>query len=155
MIIRKLFKAEIAHRLTTAYTKRCLGLHGHSYKFEVLVHDNRLNVDEMVMDFKKLKEKLYNFLDGFDHALLISDKDSFLVKHAKELNSRYMIVPYNPTAEMMAVHIFLYAKSIGLNICEVIVHETDSGYASYKGEDGIKMDLTKVVFSEELCKAIS
>ncbi len=155
MIIRKLFRAEVAHRLISAYTKRCLGLHGHSYKFEIFIKKDHLNSDEMVMDFKKLKEKLYNFLDAFDHSIIISDKDGFLVKNASKLNSRYIIVPYNPTAEMMAVHIFLYAKKLGLSIYKVIVHETESGYASYKGKEDIKLELDKVIFSKELCKAIS
>ena len=64
----------------------------------------------MVLDFKLVKEKINALLDAFDHSLLIWDKDEFLVKNAKELNERYMIVPYNPTAELMALHIYKHIK---------------------------------------------
>lgn len=150
MTIRKLFKAEVAHRLTSAYTKRCLGLHGHSYKFEVFIEADRLDSSEMVMDFKMLKERLYAFLDAFDHALLIDVKDAFLVENASKLNSRHIIVPYNPTAEMMALHIYLYAKKLGLDIQKTIVHETEGGCAICDNAEEISIDLNEVVFSEEL-----
>ena len=56
--IRKLFKFEMAHVLTTAYTKECCNLHGHSYRMEVFITSGALNEDGMVIDFKKLKELL-------------------------------------------------------------------------------------------------
>jgi len=150
MTIRKLFKAEVAHRLTSAYTKRCLGLHGHSYKFEVFIEADTLDRSQMVMDFKMLKEKLYIFLDAFDHSLLIDRNDSFLVQNAPLLNSRYIIVPYNPTAEMMALHIYLYAKDIGLNVQKTIVHETEGGCAICESGSDEELDIKSVIFSKEL-----
>lgn len=150
MTIRKLFRAEVAHRLTSAYTKRCLGIHGHSYKFEIFIESKELDSSWMVMDFKMLKERLYAFLDAFDHTLLIDAKDTFLVENAAKLNPRYIIVPYNPTAEMIALHIYLYAKSIGLNVQKTVVHETEGGCAICDSAEGLSINLKEVIFSKEL-----
>ncbi len=151
MQIRKLFKAEVAHRLTSAYSKRCTGLHGHSYRFEIFLESPAKDEHQMVMDFKLLKERLYAFIDAFDHALLVSDEDTFLREVAPKLNTRYIILPYNPTAEMMASHIFTYAKHIGLEIAKAVVHETDTGCAVCEGlESGFEVDLEKVIYSKEL-----
>ena len=148
MEIRKVFRAEIAHRLSRAYTTRCLGVHGHSYKFEIFVKSDTLDENEMVMDFKLLKERANKFLDCFDHTLLIEEDDSFLVQNASALNPRYMIVPYNTTAENISSHIYSQLKKLGLPINKVIVHETEDGCAICEEENMI--DLSKVYFSEAL-----
>lgn len=154
MQIRKTFKAEVAHRVADAYTTRCRGLHGHSYEFEVILRDNNLNSCGMVIDFKLVKEKINAFLDAFDHSLLIWEEDKFLVKNAKELNERYMIVPYNPTAELMALHIYKFIQNI-YDVESVIVHETKTGYAKYSGEAINKtIDLGKVFISEAILDEI-
>ena len=154
MQIRKTFKAETAHRVADAYTTRCRGLHGHSYEFEIILKDTNLNNCGMVLDFKLVKEKINALLDAFDHSLLIWDKDEFLVKNAKELNERYMIVPYNPTAELMALHIYKHIKKM-YDVESVIVHETRTGYAKYSGEDINKdIDLDKVFISEAILNEI-
>lgn len=149
MIIRKTFKAEIAHRVKNAYTTRCQGLHGHSYIFEVFLAGDTQDKAEMLCDFKLVKEKLNGFLDAFDHSLVIQDKDTFLVNNAEELNERYIIVPYNPTAEQMARHIYYQGKELVDNILKVIVHETKTGYAEFAGDDNIDIDLNKVIYSKE------
>ena len=150
MIIRKLFKAEVAHRVRYAYTTRCQGLHGHSYLFEIFLTGQTQDNAQMLMDFKLLKDKLNAFLDSFDHSLLVWDEDTELVEMAPKLNSRYIILPYNPTAEQMARHIYYHAQGLQLPIHQVIVHETKTGYAQFAGDDEIQIDLTKVFFSPEL-----
>ena len=142
MIIRKLFKAETAHRVALAYTTRCQGLHGHSYLFEIFLHGVSQDNAQMLMDFKLLKEKL--------NSLLMWDLDHELIEMAPKLTSRYVILPYNPTAEQMARHIYYHAKAMALPLQQVIVHETKTGYAQFSGDDDIKIDLSKVIFSEEL-----
>ncbi|MDX2470094.1 MAG: 6-carboxytetrahydropterin synthase [SAR324 cluster bacterium] len=150
MIIRKLFKAETAHRVALAYTTRCQGLHGHSYLFEIFLHGMTQDDAQMLMDFKLLKEKLNTFLDAFDHSLLIWDQDQDLIEMAPKLNSRHIILPYNPTAEQMARHIYYHARAMALPLQQVIVHETKTGYAQFSGDDDIIIDLSKVIYSEEL-----
>ncbi|OGG95043.1 MAG: hypothetical protein A2508_09495 [Candidatus Lambdaproteobacteria bacterium RIFOXYD12_FULL_49_8] len=150
MIIRKLFKAEVAHRVAMAYTARCQGVHGHSYKFEVFLTGETQDQAQMLMDFKLLKDKFNNFMDSFDHSLLVWEQDPALVEMAPKLNNRFMILPYNPTAEQMSRHIFQEAEAMGLPIKKVICHETETGYAEFDGSDPIRIDLTKVVFSKQI-----
>lgn len=146
----------MAHRVLGAYTERCQGLHGHSYKFEVFVGGEGQDSAQMLIDFKLLKEAINPILDAFDHSLIIWEKDLELLEKAKELNKRYIVVPYNPTAEQIARHIF-YAcsRKIGtlsdeLFIEQVIVHETDTGYAQFQGDDKIDIDLSRIVYSTSI-----
>ncbi|MDT8447779.1 MAG: 6-carboxytetrahydropterin synthase [bacterium] len=150
MIIRKLFKAEVSHRVSYSYTTRCQGLHGHSYLFEVFLKGDTQDQAQMLMDFKLLKDKFNNFMDAFDHSLMVWVEDQELVEMAPKLNDRYMILPYNPTAEQMARHIYFEAQRIGLPIHKTIVHETKTGYAEYAGDDEITFDLTEVFFSPQI-----
>jgi len=150
MEIRKKFKAEVAHRLVTSYSKRCQSFHGHSYTFEVVLTGDKLNADEMIMDFSEVKDKGNAFLDAFDHTMVLSQEDPFhdrMVEIMEEGSMRYMSVPYNPTAEMMAVHIYQQLREYDLPVKWVQVHETLTGWAEFNGKDDIQeffVDLDQV-----------
>ncbi len=147
MFIRKLFKAEMAHTTMGAYTKRCHHLHGHSYKFELFLKSDKPNTAMMVSDFKAVKDiGINDFFDSFDHAVTIWSKDP-RSKIIKEINpDRHIVVPFNPTAEMLSKAFFYVAKAIyestaplsgeqDARVSQVIVHETDTGYAAFSEED--------------------
>lgn len=113
----KIFRFEMAHRLSCSYSEECQEVHGHSYKLEITVCSFFLNKDGMVIDFKLLKEAVQPIVDFFDHSF-ISEQD----------------VGYNPTAENMANRIF-HDVSIRLNkldsnvsVKRVRLWETDTGY---------------------------
>jgi len=61
-IIRKLFRFEAAHRVRDAYSVRCRGLHGHSYRVEILL-SGELDSVGMLLDFKRLKETIGKTID--------------------------------------------------------------------------------------------
>jgi len=148
MLVRKLFKFEAAHRTLGAYTKRCHGLHGHSYKVEVILRDDKLDKAQMLMDFKYLKDTIGKYIDCFDHSIIVWEKDLKLAKAAHKLNPRVVIVPYNSTAEQMARHFYKVAKSYDLPVDSIIVHETETGYAQYFGEDlNDDFDIDDVTYS--------
>jgi len=154
--IRKIFTFEAAHRLVGSYSTRCQGIHGHSYKVEVILENSSLDETGMVMDFKKLKDEFHKFIDNFDHSLIIWKEDKALtdVELLNKLNPRWMIVSYNVTAENMAKHIFEYLVHIlKFQIHSVKVHETSTGYAEYVATDifaGFKPTLLNVQYSDEL-----
>ena len=152
MIIRKLFKAEIAHRVKNAYTESCRGLHGHSYIFEVFLQGKSQDNAQMLIDFSLIKEKFKKYLDAFDHSLLIWNEDKPLMDVAEILNPRRIIVPYNPTAEQMSRHIYYLGLSLKLPMHKVIVHETQTGFAEFSGDDDIRIELEKVEYSEAIKK---
>ncbi len=150
MMIQKFFTAETAHRLAYSYTKRCRGLHGHSYKFTLTLQSTTQNQAQMLMDFKELTEKVHSFLDAFDHSILIWKEDSELLKLAPQLNTRYIVVPYNTTAEQIARHIFFQLDQWKLPIKQVQVHETSKACAIFENDDPISFDLQEVYYSEKI-----
>ncbi|MCG3204436.1 MAG: hypothetical protein KCHDKBKB_01151 [Elusimicrobia bacterium] len=160
MLIRKLFKAEMAHTTLGAYTKRCHHLHGHSYKFELFLRSDEPNPAMMVSDFKAIKDMGINdFFDSFDHAVTLWTKDP-RTKIISQINpDRHVLVPFNPTAEMLAKAFFYVVRAIlksgpslsgeqGARVSHVIVHETDTGYAVYGEEDTTKDKFPSIQFDQ-------
>lgn len=133
--IRKLFKFEMAHRLSSCYSSECKQWHGHSYTLEVIIKSISLNADGMVIDFKRLKEIVDNrILTPFDHKMLVHNFDGVA---AFQMDKDVIEIGYNPTAENMARDFYnrlrpALIKSIRSFVSlEIILHETDTGYASY------------------------
>src|SRR5690349_12900731 len=107
MLIRKLFKAELAHTTQGAYTKRCHHLHGHSYKFELFLKSDSPNPAMMVSDFKAVKDiGINDFLDSFDHAVILWNKDPRAAIINQINPDRHILAPINPTAEMLSKSFF-------------------------------------------------
>ncbi len=152
MEIRKKFKAEVAHRLVSSYSKDCQNIHGHSYTYDIVLKSGELNCDGMVMDFGEVKAKAKEFMDKFDHCLVLSSFDpitSNMRPIMDRMGMKYMIVPYNSTAENQAAHIYQQFHEFGLNVVSVRVHETLTGYAEFDGSDDIQdicIDLDAVEF---------
>ena len=141
MKIKKIFKAEVAHRLVSSYSERCQSFHGHSYLFEVVLESDKLNSDAMLMDFGEVKSKAKDFIDAFDHSMVLSQDDPFhdrMIDIMDEGNMRWISVPYNPTAEMMAVHIYQQLHELGLPVKMVVVQETLTGRAYFDGSDDVQ-----------------
>ena len=150
MIIRKSFKAEAAHRLIGSYTKRCQGLHGHSYQFEIFLKSAHQDEAQMLMDFSLLSDRFHNALDAFDHSILVWDQDEVLLRSAHLLNPRVMIVPYNTTAEQIARHLYYQGLHLNLPMHKVIVHETRTGCAEFTGDDAITIALEAIQYSQAI-----
>lgn len=76
-------KMEIAacHHLNLSYESKCENLHGHNWHVTVFCKAKELNSDDMVCDFKHIKNAIHGYLD-----------------HGN-LNE---LLPFNPTAEKIA-----------------------------------------------------
>lgn len=107
----------IAHRLQTAFSGLCVGnvgvdkqptvgkpvVHGHNYFITFEISSNHLNEDDMVVDFKRIKEILHEEFDQYDHSLILKYNDPMIDYYGENsLNSRLFIWEHNPTAEYMA-----------------------------------------------------
>ena len=79
--VSKRLEIAACHHLTLGYESKCEHLHGHNWIITVFCKAQTLNADGMVVDFKKIKEKIHGFLD-----------------HGN-LNE---LLPFNPTAENIA-----------------------------------------------------
>jgi queuosine biosynthesis protein QueD len=73
--VTRKFSFEAAHRLV-GHPGKCSRLHGHSYKTEVTVISENLNVNEMVVDFGEMKRTLGAWIDDrLDHNIILWEKD--------------------------------------------------------------------------------
>ncbi|MCX5700087.1 MAG: 6-carboxytetrahydropterin synthase QueD [Candidatus Omnitrophica bacterium] len=107
-----------AHNLR-GYKGKCEDLHGHNWKVEVVVANNKLDKIGMVMDFKLLKRKLSRLLERLDH---------------KYLNNVVYFKKVNPTSENMAKYIYDSLKPEIAAIYSVTVWESDNSCATYYAE---------------------
>jgi 6-pyruvoyltetrahydropterin/6-carboxytetrahydropterin synthase len=132
VLIRKTFKAEIAHRLVDSYSEKCQSIHGHSYTFEVILHGNELDGTGMLIDFGEVKNRINHIIEAWDHSFMFWDKDPLADLYLEMLHiqpMRMIYVNYNPTAEHMALHLFQECACNGLPVISVKIHETRTGYA--------------------------
>jgi 6-pyruvoyltetrahydropterin/6-carboxytetrahydropterin synthase len=105
-----------AHNLR-GYKGKCEELHGHNWKVEIVVTDDKLDKLGMVLDFKSLKKKLYAVLEKLDH---------------KYLNNIPYFKKINPTSENIARFIFGSLKSKISNLKSVTVWESESSSVTYE-----------------------
>jgi len=108
--ICKTFEIESGHMLSK-HPDLCKYPHGHSRTVEFVLEAAELDKNEMVCDFKALKDALGDYLQSFDHALCVNTKD----KNFKKMKAAFgkQIIAFNqqdPTTEVMAHTIFLEAK---------------------------------------------
>ena len=148
MIIRKLFKFEGAHIVRNCSSIRCKkSIHGHSYVVEVFFKSKGLDNGQMVMDFGLMKGTIKDFIDGFDHAYSMWNKESLYFKDFMKKNSdRWIEMPVSPSAEAYSLMFFKVIDSIveatefnngeqNVELYSVRVHETTTGYAESFRED--------------------
>ena len=105
-----------AHNLRN-YKGKCEALHGHNWKIEISLYANALNQQGMVMDFKKLKDKLEKVLSELDH---------------KYLNELPHFKKQNPTSENISRFIHEQLSEGMTKKMKVCVWETDTSCASFE-----------------------
>ena len=136
--IRKEFKFEMAHRLVSSFHKPCQRPHGHSYVLELFFTSNELNEDGMVIDFAQVKDIIGEYVDSWDHIMVLKASDPLvdvllgenIDKNIKAADG-IKVVNYNPTAENMARDMYQYIKSVLPQLSKVRLHETTTGWAEY------------------------
>jgi 6-pyruvoyltetrahydropterin/6-carboxytetrahydropterin synthase len=131
MKIAKEFRWEMGHRLSF-HKGKCINLHGHSYKL-LVEFEGDVNSDGMMMDYFDVKKIISPIIEKLDHAFMVYEKDTPLIEALKKLNSNFVSVPYQPTAENICRYFLDEIKSAGLpqNIkaVKVKIFETESTYA--------------------------
>jgi len=138
MKVTKKFKFEMAHRLQH-HEGLCWNIHGHSYVVDVTVEFPEVKFEGpetgMVMDFGNIKKICNNLFDQLDHAFMVNTDDKAVAGFFRKQGFKLYEVEFEPTAENMAKYIFTQLKPIfrdeGVNIDNVRVWETASGYADY------------------------
>jgi 6-pyruvoyltetrahydropterin/6-carboxytetrahydropterin synthase len=142
MVIRKQFKFEGAHIVRNCSSERCKkSIHGHSYVVEVFFEAQALDRGMMVYDFGLTKGTIKDFIDGFDHAYSMWDKESNKFKEFMyESSDRWVEMPVSPSAEAYSLMFLKVIDAIlqhtemmngeqFVQVSSVRVHETTTGYA--------------------------
>lgn len=145
--ICKSFEVENGHMLSK-HPDACQFPHGHTRKVEFVLESETLDENEMVCDFKILKEVIHAYLMTLDHALCMNTEDPAFV----EMKSRYgdRIIAFektDPTTEVMAREIFQrchkalaayaegqdqrYPLRSAVKLASVRLWETSSSWAEY------------------------
>ena len=165
MITRKKFGFEGAHVVRDCSSDRCRhSIHGHSYIVEVFFTSDGLDNGGMVMDFGLMKGPIKNFIDSFDHAYSLWDREEEEFKaFIKKQSERWVEMPVSPSAEMYSLMFFFVVDKIisqtvfnngekQVRLHSVRVHETASGYAESFAEDldYWHFTLNDIIFSEKV-----
>jgi len=131
MKIAKEFRWEMGHRLQ-CHKGKCINLHGHSYKLLVEFTGN-VEANGMVLDYFDVKEIVAPIVEELDHTVIISKDDTELREAMKKLNSAFVMVNFETTAENLC-HYFLDKiknQNLPKNIdkIKVKIFETENTYA--------------------------
>jgi 6-pyruvoyltetrahydropterin/6-carboxytetrahydropterin synthase len=138
--ICKTFSVESGH-LLTKHSGACRFPHGHSRVIEVILESETLDQNDMVCDFKTLKESVGPYLDRLDHAICLNTADPHFAFYQTAYGNK--VIPFqnaDPTSELMAKQIFDYASAIfqattlaaGVRVVRVRVNETATSWAEYE-----------------------
>ena len=110
MIVTYTHKFSAGHRIV-GHPGECRMIHGHNYTVRFSV-EGEVRDDGMVVDFADIKKTYGHWIDRtWDHRLLLWDEDPIaseliaLLQRYETLGS-VVTVPFNPTAENMALHLY-------------------------------------------------
>ncbi len=146
----KSFEIESGHMLSK-HPGRCRLPHGHSRRVDLVLSSPTLDDNDMVCDFKALKLGVEEYLDQYDHALLVNAGDAILGHLPEQYRTRVIVLEgEDPTTEVLARRIYehvrdqiraggsfrdrngnLFSLPTHLTLERVRVTETSSSWAEY------------------------
>lgn len=135
----RLLKCDAGHRVL-GHEGKCAHPHGHEYRFEIEAQALQLDSIGRLIDFSVIKQLVGGWIDeNWDHNFLVYEKDHALLYGFKvaQLPKPVVVVPFNPTAENMAVHLLHVVCPKVLSgrdvvVTRVRVWETQNCYAEAK-----------------------
>lgn len=115
---------------------KCEYFHGHNYVAEFFVTGQEVDSVGRVLDFADLKNRTKGWIDDhWDHSFLVCEQDQNAIDALSQVTpSRMFILPYNPTAENMAIYLLNVVcpdvlEGTGARATRVRIWETDDSYA--------------------------
>lgn len=120
------------------HESKCAYLHGHNYRVTFTINGE---LDELgrVLDFSVIKKKLCYWLEeNYDHRFLVWEHDPDANK-LKEIDTKVVLVPFNPTAENIAKHLVevvapIALEGTGTRLIKCKVEETRKCSATYESK---------------------
>jgi 6-pyruvoyltetrahydropterin/6-carboxytetrahydropterin synthase len=119
MVIFKVFKIDVAHRLPNVPAgHKCSQIHGHTFRIELHVRGPLKERFDWIIDFAELAQAFKPIHDQLDH------------KYLNEIEGLE-----NPTSENLAMWIWRRLKPALPTLCKVVVQESPESGCIYEGED--------------------
>ncbi|MDA7618373.1 6-carboxytetrahydropterin synthase, partial [Verrucomicrobia bacterium] len=104
--ICKTIDIENGHMLSK-HPDKCQFPHGHTRKVEFVLEADELDQNDMVCDFKIVKEAVEGYLDTLDHALCMNTEDPAYAEFKGRYGERVIgFESTDPTTEVIAKRIF-------------------------------------------------
>lgn len=146
--ICKTIDIENGHMLSK-HPDKCQFPHGHTRKVEFVLEAYELDQNDMVCDFKIVKEAVEGYLDTLDHAMCMNTDDPAYTDFKNRYGDRVIgFQSQDPTTEVIAktIHDIFeqkladyaakpekrYPLSSGVRILKVRVWETATSWAEYR-----------------------
>lgn len=124
---------DAGHRLLN-HEAKCAHVHGHRYVVEVTLDlTGELDRAGRIVDFGDVKRVFGGWIDDtLDHGF-IANADDPIVGFLREHGQRHVAVPFEPSAENLAVWMLGRAAGMldapGRRVTSLVVHETPNGLA--------------------------
>ena len=146
--ICRTFEIENGHMLSK-HPDKCRFPHGHTRRVEIILEASQLDENEMVCDFKVVKEAAGAFLETLDHSMCINTEDPKYSEMKAWFGDRIIAFKnQDPTTEMIAKLIYervverlaeyasgqakRYPLRPHVHVVKVRVWETSSSWAEYE-----------------------
>jgi 6-pyruvoyltetrahydropterin/6-carboxytetrahydropterin synthase len=146
--ICKSLEIENGHMLSK-HPDKCRFPHGHTRKVEFVLEAEDLDANQMVCDFKIVRDAVGEWLDTFDHAMCMNTADPAYQDFKLRFGGRVIgFQNEDPTTEVMARTIYdhtakalaeyaargdaRYPLAAGVRLVRVRVWETTSSWAEYE-----------------------
>jgi 6-pyruvoyltetrahydropterin/6-carboxytetrahydropterin synthase len=129
------------------HESKCANFHGHNYAvlLEAIAHvdkptiptQKQLDLQGRIIDFGVLKKKFGRWIDeNWDHGFIVYEEDKEAVQALKMVRgTKIFQLPYNPTAENLAIYIMEslskpLLRGTNVKLRQVTVWETETCFAT-------------------------
>lgn len=137
----KSFEIENGHMLSK-HPDKCRFPHGHTRRVECVLVAETLDSNEMVCDFKVLKELLGDFLDRYDHAMCMNTEDPQFDQFRAAYGERIIgFAGQDPTTELLAETIY---KHLSSRLSEHVGGRGMTGPARYPVRQAVRVERVRV-----------
>lgn len=109
--ICKQFVVESGHMLSK-HPEKCRFPHGHTRTIEVIVAGPKLDANDMLVDFKALKLAITDFIDRYDHRMMLHANDPLRPSLESVHPDSVLVYDQDPTTEVMAKEVFDYISGV-------------------------------------------
>lgn len=134
--IERYHDISMGHRVV-GHESKCRHLHGHNYRIHFTCTAPELDALGRVIDFGVIKDLLCLWIEEhWDHKMMLFDQDPLCESIQQLVPEDVVLVPFNPTAELIARYLVeevapRQLKGTGVSLISCRVEETAKCSATY------------------------